>query len=97
MYGCLVGILMGSYLFRRLRAPVTMEGLNEKDATSFSAVFNHFHMKINVSPIQVLCYSLFFELIIAQTILDYKYSSEIILAIINIQLLLDCFNFGLTV
>ena len=50
-----------------------MERLNEKDATSFSAVFNHFHMKINVSPIQVLCFSFFFELIIAQTIFDYKY------------------------
>ena len=49
-----------------------LERLNEKDATAFSAVFNHFHMKINVSPIQVLCFSFFFELIIAQTTLDYK-------------------------
>ena len=32
--------------------------LNEKDATAFSAVFNHFHIKIFVSPIQVLYYSI---------------------------------------
>ena len=67
------GILMESYLFRRLQAPVTMERLNEKDATAFSAVFNHFHVKFFISPIQVLCFSFFFELIIAQTIFDYKY------------------------
>ena len=36
---------------RRLQAPLTMERLNEKDATAFSAVFNHFHMKFSVSSI----------------------------------------------
>ena len=36
---------------RRLQAPWSMERLNEKDATAFSAVFNHFHIKFFASTL----------------------------------------------